>query len=714
MEFNKLNLKESILRTLDELGLTTLTPIQEDSYPVIESGLDLLGEAPTGTGKTFAFVLPMIEKIDTEYENVQALIMCPTRELVQQGYEEIQKVLKHTESIRCVSIYGGQSMYLQVKALKKRPHIIIGTPGRLFDHIDRRTIRCNHIKYLVLDEADVMLDMGFKPQIEKIINEITNVHQTIMFSATINRNIEKLSKEFQKPDRVFIRTNTELVKPKINQYFITTSEDDKKQNLVNLLNSQDFERCFVFCRTKRKVEKVYKLLQDAFFDSVYLHGDLTQRERTQSMGKFKNNETKILIATDIAARGIDVSNVDIVINYDLPDEDEYYLHRIGRVGRANKEGDSFSFISKRGKNILKVYETLTDSNIKEYVVDESTSEEMKMTRILENLKKLDLSKTSKEKELIEGFKKTYLEENGVELTDLEVASLLLKASLSIERGSDEGKVTRRDNDYNSKREERDNSRRPRRENEIEFAKIPDSQRFFINIGQRDGLTTETLMHFIEKYSGITKDQFADVYLKDTFSFFELGKEHTELVMEKINNEQFGEREVHVELSEGKASKSYEEKSSSRRGGGSYGSRDSSRGYDRRGSSSRSSGGEGRSYSRRPSSEGSSEPRPFLRKPREEGTGEKRSYTRRSDSAAPSSSFGGEKRSYTRRSDSASSSSYGSGEKRSYFRSSSSDAGAPKRAYTRKTTSDAPRSESFSKTKFGDRHPSGRAPRKKSY
>lgn len=365
--FNELNVDLKILKAVNDLGILELTPIQQVSLPPILEGKDLIGEAPTGTGKTFAYAIPMVNKIPADSKFVHALVITPTRELAFQSADEIRKLLTYKEGIAVVPLYGGSPIQRQIVSLKKKPNFVVGTPGRLLDHIQRGTLKLAHIDTLVLDECDEMLDMGFIKDIERIIKEITNKHQTILFSATISKEIIGISSRFQSPDKVTVKVERESKKP-IKQRYINVKEDEKYEDLIDLLSSLKFESAFIFARTKHKVTQLQRRFDQTKFKATSLHGNLNQNKRTVNLKSFKAKENPILIATDIAARGLDIKDVDIVINYDVPEQDEFYIHRIGRVGRANTTGESYVFITKSQRRLISIYEKMTDDHIEEYVI----------------------------------------------------------------------------------------------------------------------------------------------------------------------------------------------------------------------------------------------------------------------------------------------------------------------------------------------------------
>ena len=347
--------------TLCKAGYTTPTPIQEQTLPILLSGNDLVGIAQTGTGKTAAFAIPIIERAFVDNRRTQALILCPTRELAMQTGEVIKKLSAH-KKLRTVCVYGGQAVSVQVRALRAGAQIIVGTPGRIKDLIGRNVIKLNNVRFVVLDEADEMLDYGFLPDIKRILSYVTGEHQTMLFSATMSREIEAVSAQFLRaPQRVEIGVRNEPIDT-VRQMCIKT-EESAKVPAVNLLIKEAAPRLtLVFCNTRRRVKSVTKQLNDNGTQSVCLHGDLSQSQRDSVMKTFRNGTSRVLVATDVAARGIDVNDIDLVINYDVPDKPEYYVHRIGRTGRAGHSGIACTLVSTKDKenllNIRKRYHVL--------------------------------------------------------------------------------------------------------------------------------------------------------------------------------------------------------------------------------------------------------------------------------------------------------------------------------------------------------------------
>lgn len=348
MRFNELNLSQELIQAVDELGFTKMTEIQQQSIPLLLEGKDVIGRSNTGTGKTAAFGIPAVESItEADKKNVTVLILCPTRELAMQAHEEIRKFAKFKRIAKAVSVYGGASMERQIFELKKGANIVIGTPGRIMDHMRRKTLKLNNLRCIILDEADEMLNMGFREDIESILSEVPEERQTVLFSATMPPAILAITEKYQNdPVHIKIKSSQKTVEL-IDQYYFEVAMGRKTDALKLLLSAYSPTSSMVFCNTKKMVDELTEELVKSGFRASGIHGDMKQSQRTQVMNGFKNRSTEILVATDVAARGIDVSGVDAVFNYDLPQDNEYYIHRIGRTGRAGRTGTAYTLISGR-------------------------------------------------------------------------------------------------------------------------------------------------------------------------------------------------------------------------------------------------------------------------------------------------------------------------------------------------------------------------------
>ena len=342
--FEALGLSEALLKALEKKGYGYPTTIQAQAIPEFMQWKDVIAKAPTGTGKTFAFGIPMIEHVDPQDGSVQALILAPTRELAIQIGDELRSLLVFFENIRVAVLYGGTGIGSQIKALEKKPQIVVATPGRLMDHYNRKTIRLDKIQTVVLDEADRMLDMGFFKDVTRIIDKVKNRKNLGLFSATISQEVMTVSWMYQRDEVEITVEPKQEDRPDIDQYSLTVSALQKAETTLRLIKSQGFERIMIFCNTKHMCQRLCDEFQRAGLDCECIHGDIRQSQREKTMQRYRDGKLAVLIATDVASRGIDVDDVDCVINYDVPEENEYYVHRIGRTGRAKRKGSAYSII----------------------------------------------------------------------------------------------------------------------------------------------------------------------------------------------------------------------------------------------------------------------------------------------------------------------------------------------------------------------------------
>jgi ATP-dependent RNA helicase DeaD len=485
MKITEITLTPEIQKALEKMGYEDFTPIQEMTLPALLSGQDVLGEAPTGTGKTAAYCLPMISKVVTKNNQIQGLVICPTRELAIQVVQELAKFAKFIPELHYVAIYGGQNVSTQLRELKVKPQIIVGTPGRLKDLVNRKNLDFSKVNYLVLDECDEMLEMGFIKDVSFLIEQVTSPHQTALFSATISKDIQKVAERYLKKDvkRVEIK-RTPSQENQIAQKYILLQEKEKTTAIIDLLNGLTFTRAFVFCRTKHKVKQLEKILQKSTSHAITsLQGNLSQNKRDKAMKAFRDYEADVMVATDIAARGIDVNDVDLVVNYDIPEEDEFYLHRIGRTGRVDKSGVSYTFITPAEKMMIKKYESLTHCPLEQYVIDKGDV----MKKYLEGLQPKLKDDLTSEKDAINEACASLSAKEGREVTPLELAAVLLK-----EKMDDPGSALSEERDYSKSH----NASIERNKEKKRFVTDPNNQRFFINVGFEDGANEDNLKSFI--------------------------------------------------------------------------------------------------------------------------------------------------------------------------------------------------------------------------
>lgn len=365
IRYEEAGIDKRILRAVKELGFEHMTPIQEQAIPLFMTGRDIIGQAQTGTGKTAAFGIPILQKIDPADRSLQAVILCPTRELAMQAADELRKFARYMDSIKVLPVYGGQEIYKQIKNLKTGVQIVVGTPGRVMDHMRRHTMKFENVHTVVLDEADEMLNMGFREDIETILKEMPDDRQTGLFSATMPKPILDITKTYQRDAAYIKMTPKEVTIPLIKQAYYQVRKQDKEEVLCRLIDYYDPKRALIFCNTKRMVDELTEHLKGRGYEVEGLHGDLTQGQRDTVMNLFRSGKTNILIATDVAARGIDVSDVEAVYNFDVPEDIEYYVHRIGRTGRAGKTGRSFTLVVGREAYKIRDIERICHTKIKE-------------------------------------------------------------------------------------------------------------------------------------------------------------------------------------------------------------------------------------------------------------------------------------------------------------------------------------------------------------
>jgi len=419
--FEDLHLSKEMYQAIADMGFEEPTTIQNRSIPYMLDGKDVIGQAQTGTGKTAAFGIATLERIDPRNKELQVVILCPTRELAIQVSEELKNLSKYKKGIRILPVYGGQPIGRQIKALKEGVQIVIGTPGRVMDHLNRRTLKMNGVKIIILDEADEMLDMGFRDDIETILRKIPEQRQTILFSATMPKAILNLTKRYQSNPQLIKLVHKEMTVPNVEQFFVEVKQQAKTEVLSRLIDLHDLKLSLVFCNTKRRVDELVESLKARGYLADGLHGGLQQKQRDSVMSKFRGGEIDILVATDVAARGIDVGATDAVFNYDIPTDDEYYVHRIGRTARAGKAGRAFTFVAGKEMYRIRQIQRFTKTKIiAQKVPSVSDVEAIRTNLLLEKVKGvIDAGHLGKCSNLVEKL----IQED---YTSLEVAAALLK------------------------------------------------------------------------------------------------------------------------------------------------------------------------------------------------------------------------------------------------------------------------------------------------
>jgi ATP-dependent RNA helicase DeaD len=578
--FNDLGLNDNIIKALTDLGYENPTEIQEKAIPqVIASKQDLKAFAQTGTGKTAAFSLPILEQIDTQSKDTQAIILSPTRELALQIAKNIEEFAKHIKGFNVTAVYGGASIDDQIRKLRKGMHIVVGTPGRTVDLINRKQLKLNNIQWLVLDEADEMLNMGFKDELDKILAVTPKEKQTLLFSATFPREVESIAKNYMyKPVEITSGEKNKGSDQVSHQYYVV-SERNRYNALKRIADVNPDIYSIIFCRTRRETQEVAdKLIKDGY-NADALHGDLSQAQRDSVMGKFRKKVLQILVATDVAARGLDVTDLTHVINHKLPDQIESYTHRSGRTGRAGKVGISIAIVTGREKGKLRPIERLIGKQFVSTPVP--TGKEICQNQLFKLIDKVHDIKIN-DAEINDFLPSIYEKLEGLDREELikRFVSLEFNTFLSYYKNAPDL------NDSDQMRGASDN-RGKRRDDE-------NMSRFFINIGRKDRLNPARLIGLINEQKIAKNIEIGQIEILDTFSFFELDKNYTDETVSvfKQNDVEFEGRNVNVEITE--------KKRSGRSGGGrrrDKDRKDSSR-RDGGGSRRRSSGGDSSGFGRK--------------------------------------------------------------------------------------------------------------------
>lgn len=534
--FNQLNISEEIIRAAHDMGFEETTPIQAKAIPVVLEGKDIIAQAPTGTGKTCAFGIPAIESIDVNNDKVQVLVLCPTRELAIQITEELTALAKYKKGVRILPIYGGQQIDRQITALRKKPQIIIGTPGRVMDHLRRKTLRIENLKMIILDEADEMLNMGFREDIDVILESVPEERQFVLFSATLAKPILDIANRYQHDPVTINVVHKVLTVPTIEQYYLEVRDNNKVEVLSRLIDANNFKLSVVFCNTKKRVDDLCRDLQARGYSAESLHGDMKQLQRDNVMSRFRHGLVDILIATDVAARGIDVDDVDAVFNYDVPSDEEYYVHRIGRTGRAKRQGVSYTFAA--GKELAKLRDIQRYTKSKVKLIKPPSIEDIqenKLSGVMDEVKAvLAEGKLSKYVSYIEKM----MEEVGDidsenYATSLDVAAAFLKMTMDKMVMGASAELSVEDL---SARSSFDMSR-------IEGNMV----RLFINVGKKDNLQTADLIKFVASNSSIQGKEIGRVDMLDKFSFFEVPKKHLADIMASLIGETLKGRRINIEV-----------------------------------------------------------------------------------------------------------------------------------------------------------------------
>lgn len=519
LKFKDLGLKETLLKSITDMGFETPSQIQAEAIPIALEGHDIIGQAQTGTGKTAAFGCPLINNLEitSRKKYPKALILAPTRELAIQVNDELVRLGKH-DKLEVLPIYGGQPIDRQLRALRQGVDVVVGTPGRVLDHIRRKTLILSDIDFLVLDEADEMLNMGFIDDLEEIVKSLKPERQTLLFSATMPPQIKNLAKRYMKEDTKHVAIQkTSLTVSKIEQSYFQIKHRDRLETLCRVIDFDMPTAAIIFCKTKRGVDEVVDSMQSRGYNVEGMHGDMTQKHRSLTLKKFKDGNLDFLVATDVAARGIDVERVSHVFNYDLPQDIESYVHRIGRTGRAGREGKAYSLVTPKEFSFLRQIMRHTKSDIKQQAVptaDEIFKTKFKsiVNQIREEVQKNDFEKFA-----------PIITELSEEFDVADIAAALVKKAFHMETKTDYA-------------------------NKIEAPVADDGQtRLFFSVGKRDGLTPKLLVNFICDTARMSAKQVGDINIMENFCFANVDAEAVANVMDKCIGKRLNRRKVNIEV-----------------------------------------------------------------------------------------------------------------------------------------------------------------------
>ncbi len=560
IRFEEMELNGKILKAVRDMGFEEPSPIQARAIPLQREGKDIIGQAQTGTGKTAAFGIPLLEKVDPKSKKLQAIALCPTRELAIQVAEEIRRLAKYMHGVKVLPVYGGQEIVKQIRSLKDGVQIIIGTPGRVMDHMRRKTIKVSNIHTVILDEADEMLNMGFLEDMETILSQLPEERQTVMFSATMPQEIMEIARRFQKDPEIVKVVKKELTVPKVTQYYYDVKPKNKVEVLCRLLDMYSPKLSVVFCNTKKQVDELVEALQGRGYFAEGLHGDLKQSQRDKVMNGFRSGRTEILVATDVAARGIDVDDVEAVFNYDIPQDDEYYVHRIGRTGRAGKEGRAFSLVVGREVYKLREIQRYCKTKIIPQAIpslDDITDIRMEkvLDQVTEIIEREDLS------EMIDAVEKKILEEDYTAM-DLAAAFLRMFMGDEVEDTIDDFRTARDledlDRPARGRRGKRGSGADGKNGNESgrggrqgaggrRGGSREDMVRLFINVGKNQGVKPGDVLGAIAGESGMPGRLVGSIDMYDKYTFVEVPEDCADEVLEAMKHARIKGKSVRMEI-----------------------------------------------------------------------------------------------------------------------------------------------------------------------
>jgi ATP-dependent RNA helicase DeaD len=524
LRFESLTLSKEVLKAIEDMGFEEASPIQALAIPLVMDGRDVVGQAQTGTGKTAAFGIPILEAVDSRSHDLQALVLCPTRELAIQVAEELNTLAKYKLNLRVLPVYGGQPIDRQFKALRQGVQIVIGTPGRVMDHMERGTLKLGKVRMVVLDEADEMLDMGFREDIERILDDVPEERQTIFFSATMRPEIMRLAEKYlDKPEFVKV-SHKVLTVPNIEQIYYEVPRFGRLEAMCRIIDFYNPKLTVVFANTKKGVDELVEHLQARGYMADGLHGDMNQAQRDRVMAKFRAGSIEILIATDVAARGIDVEDIEAVFNYDIPSDVEYYVHRIGRTGRAGRSGRAFTFASGKEFYKLRDIQRFTKAKIVQHKVPTVTDVEQARTEKFLAAVRETISEGGIDKYL--RIAQEFVEEEQ-EATTLDLAAALLKMLMGTT-------------------EEPEKSKPGTPVKYGDTGAEPGMVRLFMNVGRRLKIGVKDVVGAIAGETGMPGRLIGKIEIYDKFTFVEVPEEYAEDVLRIMSNNQIRGNRIYIE------------------------------------------------------------------------------------------------------------------------------------------------------------------------
>ena len=596
--FEKLDLPDSVIAAVKKVGYEQPSPIQAQTIPLLMQGRDVVGLAQTGTGKTAAFALPVLSQIDPSLRHPQALVLAPTRELALQVADSFQSFADHLGKIQVLPIYGGQAYGIQLSGLRRGAQIIVGTPGRVIDHLEKGSLDISNLRFLVLDEADEMLNMGFQEDVERILEDTPNTKQVALFSATMPNGIRKISKQYlNDPAEVTVKSETRT-NTNITQRYLFTAHRNKLDAITRILEVTEFEAMIVFVRTKHETEELAEKLRARGFSAAAINGDIAQQQRERTVDQLRDGRLDILVATDVAARGLDVERISHVFNYDIPNDTESYVHRIGRTGRAGRTGEAILFVTPRERRMLRSIERVTNATIEE--MELPTVDEVNESRKLKFMDSITESLESKDQDVFKAMVREYSNTNNIPMDDI-AAALAAQANAAGEflmKEPPKDKRDRRDRDGWDRDDRRDRDRGGRRDrfdhgdrgDRGGRGRQNDSENFDtyrLDVGKRQHVRPGAIVGALANEGGLNSRDFGRITIGGDFTLVELPKNLDSSVLDRLSDTRISGQLINIQRDKGGAARSF---GGDRGGRGGFGGR--GRGRDRDDRGGRGFGGRG--------------------------------------------------------------------------------------------------------------------------